>query len=146
MNVDQVYKQRARQVFTVPNTSGNYAEERITFGAPANAGDREESFQGVTVVLEDVGTDGHHQAPQLVVAEVWVGQVPDGNVSGYQMTDANYWFSGLVVVPANVAYTPVGVTVSYGSGTWPLAGWPMVQIRVKSGGIGGPVTVSAAGI
>ncbi len=146
MNVHQISKARARVTFTVPNTAGNYAPERITLGAPANGGEREDSFQGVTVLLEDVGVDGSNQAPAGMQAEVWLSQVPDRTASAAAMTDANYWFGGVVVVPANTGSAPASVTVGYGSVTVPLAGWPMVQIRVKSGGVGGPATVSAVGI
>jgi len=146
MNVDQIAKAKQRVTMEVPSTAGNYCATRITLGAPLSTGEREDSFQGITCLIEDVGTDGTNQAPVGMVAELWLSQVPDGSVSAANMTDANYFFSGQVVVPANVAYTPVGVTVSYGMGTWPLAGWPMVQIRVKSGGVGGPVTISASGI
>lgn len=145
-NVDQLAKQRARVTVTVPNTSGNYAEDRITFGDSASAGDRGESFQGVSVLIEDTGSDGSHQAPSGVVVELWLGQVPDPTMSAYTATDANYFFAGQVVVPANVVYIPVGVSVSYGMGTWPLAGWPLAQLRVKSGGVGGLCTISATAI
>jgi len=146
MNVDQIAKAKQRVTMEVPSTAGNYCATRITLGAPLSVGEREDSFQGITCLIEDVGMDGTNQAPAGMVAELWLSQVPDGSVSAANMTDANYFFSGQVLVPANVSYIATGVTASYGAATWGLAGWPLAQIRVKSGGVGGPVTISATAI
>lgn len=118
----------------VPSIAGDYASERITFGADA-PGQIDGSFIGVTALLES--------CPALATLELWLPQVADGTLTGSDRTDANYFYAGLVLAPAGTAYAPVGATASFGSATWPLAGYPGAQLRAKSGGVGGVMQVSA---
>jgi hypothetical protein len=127
-------RERARVTMNVPVTSGDYASERITFGAD-QAGQIDGSFIGVTALLET--------CPAGATLELWLPQVADGTLSGSDRTDANYFYAGQVLGPAGVANTPTGATASFGSATWPLAGYPGAQLRAKSGGTSGGMTVSA---
>lgn len=119
----------------VPPVAGDYASERITFG-PDSTGMPDGSFCGITALIEN-------GAPALVTVELWLAQVADSQVSGSDRTDLQYHYSGLVLAPAGVAYAPTGATASFGSATWPLAGWPGAQLRVKSGGSSGQMYLSA---
>lgn len=135
-NADHITKDKGRAVGQVPAVSGNYMEQRITFGA-AGPGDRERSFMGVTALLES--------APAGVVLELWLPQVADGNVAADARTDQNYYYSGFAVYPVGTAVTPVGAqAASYGSATWSLAGYPGGQLRLRSGGVGGAAAFSGS--
>lgn len=142
-NADHKVKERARQTFTVPGSVGSYANERLVIGAVA-LGSIAPSFMGVTALIEGFA-DGT-PAPSGVVFELWLPQVPDGTFGAGQLTDAQYWFSGQVLVPAGVAFTGTGVVISFGSATWALAGYPGAEIRAKAtvAGTGGVVTVSVS--
>lgn len=124
---DQSFKEKYRQAFTVPGVSGNYANERITFGA-AKAGDIESAFREISALVE---------GPGAILAgaslELWLPKVADGTMLAENRTDADYF---------NSAVTPQTVQ---GLARWQLSTWPGAQLRVKSGGTGGVVTVSASG-
>ena len=128
-------KERKRQIFNVPQASGDYASERITLGAVA-PGEGDQSFLGVTALIE--GT-----APSGAVVELWLAQVTDGAALASNRTDDNYFYAGQLIAPPRVAFTSAGSTVSFGSATWALAGYPGAQLRVRSGGVSGPLAVSA---
>lgn len=128
-----------RVLFNVTGVSGDYASEHITFGVHAatnSSGEADVSFIGVTALIE-----GNWPAGAQV--ELWLPQVADSTLAASDRADANYFFSGQVLGPAGTALSPTGATASFGSATWPLAGWPGARIRVKSGGIPGAAYVSA---
>lgn len=137
-NADHGVKEKGRKTFAVPAASGDYAAERITFGA-VGSGEAGQSFMGVTLLIEGDAT----ACPAGASAELWLKQVGDGAVAASAMTDDNYFFAGRAVFPARGAASSAGVTVSFGHETWPLSGWPGAQIRVRSGGVPGSMTVSA---
>ena len=127
-NNDHTRKSAHRASFTVPGVSGNYANERMTFGA-VGAGEVEQSFMGVTVLCEG--------AVASATVELWLPQVcSDGAVLPENRTDANYFYSGQS--SGSTALT-TGQSLAF---TFALAGWPGGQIRVKSGGVQGPMSVS----
>lgn len=135
-NADHVVKAKGRVSGTVPGTSGNYMEERITFGA-VGVGELEQSFMGVTALLES--------APASVVLELWLPKVTVGSNLASDRTDSDYFFSGYAVYPIGTAVTPTGAqAASYGSATWSLAGYPGAQLRLKSGGVGGAAAFSGS--
>lgn len=135
-NADHPVKEKGRvSDAVVPNVAGDYAEQRLTFGA-CLSGDRERSFMGVTALIES--------CPAGASLELWLAQVADGTLAAENRTDANYFFAGVAVVPARVASSSAGVTVSFGSATWPLAGYPSAQLRMRSGGVGGAAKFSGS--
>lgn len=102
-----------RKSFTVPATSGQYAPERIVMASPT-AGSLSPELLGVTALIES--------APASAAIELWLlrqGQDPT-NDSNYSLYDS---------------------TTS--SKTWPLASFRGAQLRAKSGGTAGTMTVSA---
>jgi hypothetical protein len=117
-----VVKERYRLAFTVPSTSGGYAFERITFGA-VRSGQPEDSFQGVTAMIEGSGV-------ATAVLELWLPRLDAGSKHPSDFIDSDYSYAGKSVTAT-------------GGETWPLAGYPGAQIRVKSGGTSGTMTVSA---
>jgi hypothetical protein len=119
----QDHKERARITFNVPAKSGDYANERITFGA-VGSGTYAQSFVEVTALAETLVTGA--------TVELWLPQVPDPNVASDARTDANYYNSTL---------TPL---TTQGAVVWATSAWPGAQIRVKSGGVAGAMTVSAS--
>lgn len=138
--VGRAVKERARQTFNVPANSGDYASETIVFGGVA-AGVVAEDLAGVTVLMEAV--QGPGATVPLCQAEVWLPRVPASDKAMSDLVLADWYHSGQVVAPVGVASAPAGMTVSFGSLTYALAGYPGVMIRVKSGGVAGSVTVSA---
>jgi len=131
-------KARHRKVFTVPVTSGNYATQVITIGVPADATTAPMDYAGVTVLMEGAPVAGCQ-------AELWLPRVtpePDGKAVSALDPVTDYYHSGQVVCPVGTAASPTGATASFGSLTYALAGWPGCQVRVKSGGVSGSVTVS----
>lgn len=112
------WKERYQQTFTVPSTSGSYAPERIAFGEVAE-GLPQDSFMGVTASVD--GTVA------TMSVELWLPAVG----ASYPFIDDDYKYSG-----KSISAT--------GAETWPLAGYPGAQIRVKSGGTSGTGTVSAS--
>lgn len=141
-NADHVVKQKDRKTFAVPLTSGDYAAERITFGA-VSTGLAEQSFMGVTALIESGPTGA--AGPSGAVVELWLPKVADSTEGKASFDDADYHYAGLVVASprtAVVSAVSTGATVSYGSATWPLAGYPGAQLRVRSGGVAGSLVVS----
>ena len=132
-NADHGVKEKGRYVGAVPAVVGGYAAYQ-TIGS-LGSGEYSQSFMGITVQIENI--------PAGSVIELWLRQVEDGTLSADQMDPTNYFYAGLVCVPARVAYTATGEVASYGSATWTLAGYPGAQLRVKnaSGG-GGSATFS----
>jgi len=112
-------QQKFRQTFTVPSTSGAYAFERIAFGEVV-ASQAPMSFEGVTAIVEDSVTS--------MVVELWLPRV---NVAGGAFVDDDYTLYD-------------SLAAATGGETWPLAGYPGAQIRVKSGGTGGTATINAS--
>ena len=122
-NADHPVKGKARIVVNVPAVAGDYASERITFGS-VSAGDIEQSYMGASVLVEGTLAGA--------TIELWLPQVSDGTLAASNRTDANYFFSG----------SAIGAPLT-GAGTWPLAGWPGLQFRVKSGGTPGAIGINA---
>lgn len=131
-------KEKARVTFNLPNVSGNYANERITFGRVGgqgvaaaaegiSGGQREQSFSGFTATAETLVTGA--------AVELWLAQNEDDVTKHSAFTDANYYNSGL---------TPL---LAQGTINWSLiAGCSGAQIRVKSGGTVGPMAISATAV
>lgn len=122
----------ARQGFTVPATSGNYANERITFGQVA-ANLLPSTFEGFCLVVED-----SLNAPFVASCsvEVWVARFPDATTPVSALTDADYTFAGTAF-----RFTSGGLQ------NVTLNAYHLFQIRVKSGGgLGGTQFVSVTGI
>ena len=115
-----VVQQAFRQTFTVPSTSGSYAPERIAFGE-VKSGQPPMAFEGLTANVDTSVT--------AMVVELWLGRV--GITSGAHI-NSDYKYSGQAVDAAT------------GMETWAVAGYPCMQIRVKSGGTGGSAVVSAS--
>jgi hypothetical protein len=118
---------QGRATFNVPVGAGNYANERITLGA-VGPGTRSVSFSEITALAE---------APFLAGAtvELWLRKVADGTEAAGSMTDEDYTLAG-------TNFT--GLTAA-GAQRWAVSAWPGAQIRVKSGGAMGVMSVSASG-
>jgi hypothetical protein len=112
------YPYRASQVFAVPLTSGLYAPERITLASLGNVPASSDALLGITILMETGGPGGS-------VAELWL--LKNG---GSPLNDAHWFYSGK--------------SISSGAETWPLASWAGAQVRVKSGGASGNLTVHAS--
>lgn len=109
---------RQRQSFTVPVTSGQYAPELITLS---------EGAQGLGTAWDKALVAIESGGPAGAVAELWLGEI------------------GLD--PTNTAnYINSGISITIGSTSVSLAGWPTVQIRVKSGGTAGSALVGASAV
>lgn len=104
------------QAFTVPAGAGNYAPERLTIGVPPT-GQPYLYFDGLTALVRT-------GAPANCVAELWIGRL------GATGVDGDFTYSG-----SNISTGP-GARVAM-----PLAGYPVFQIRVRSGGTSGTATV-----
>lgn len=120
----QVVGETFRKTFNP--TSAGYAPERITFGVVPVGVREDDGIGGITALIESTTT--------AATLEVWLPRVQDGTTpaSTIGVTDADYFYSGH--------------TVSSGAFTYPLAAWPGAQLRVKSGGTAGAVTVSARSV
>lgn len=117
---------RGRITAAVPSTSGNYATERITFGASA-VGVGEQTISGITCLLESGGTAS-------TTVELWVRRESGDDKAQSAMTDADYTLAGSDFASLSAA----------GLKSWTFAGGIVgAQIRVKSGGVAGPSNVSA---
>ena len=112
-------KDKGDQTFTVPSTSGSYAPERWTCG-DVRTGMAQDSFQGITASV--------YTSVSGMVVELWLPRI--GATPG-SLIDGDYKYSGK------------SITTS-GAETWPLAGYPGAQIRVKSTGSGGTAVVSCS--
>jgi hypothetical protein len=127
--------ERARKTFTVPATSGNYAEGEITFGSTAS-GQAQGGLSGVSAVIEEI--------PASARVELWLGKISTTSDPASDFTADDYFYAGLVLVPARTSYSATGETASYGSATWPLAGYPSAKLRIRSGGVSGSAVISAS--
>lgn len=124
---DQSAKEMYRVVFNAPATAGNYATEAITFGL-AKAGQASQYFREISALVEQAMPTGF----QL---ELWLPQVPDGNVSADSEGPGTYWNSNV---------TPL---TTQALGRWQVSGWPGAQLRMKNTSATNPasITVSASG-
>ena len=109
----------ASQNFTVPAGAGSYAPERIQLNSQ-NASVKSELVERVTAVVEAVVA--------TAVAELWLLK-PGADPTN----DANY-----------ALYSSIANAAALGGATVELADAPGAQIRVKSGGTAGTVTISAS--
>lgn len=115
-------REKGRATFNVPARAGDYASERITFG-PAGSGDQEQAFQGFSALCE-----GPFLASAVV--ELWLPRIADGGKAASALTDADYSLAGTLLTAAGLgSVTPAGC-------------WTGGQIRVKSGGSQGQLTIS----
>lgn len=126
MNQKRQRRAAGRKTFNVPATSGNYAEERLTLGKPSNSGTQADSFEEVTALAESLVTGA--------TVELWLSRLPGDDKAASALEDSDFTNSGLTTL------TAAGVV------RWLLSGWPVVQIRVKSGGTLGEMAVSATAI
>lgn len=127
-NTGRGKKADGRKAFTVPAVSGDYAEERLTFGA-VNSGTQADEFEEVTALAEGPLVAG-------ATVELWLPRVRAGDKQHAELTDADYTLAG----------TNFATLTAAGAVRWLLSGWPGAQIRVKSGGIPGTQNVSAAAL
>lgn len=128
--------EKARVTMNLPAVSGDYAEERITFGK-VSPGQQEVSLTGITALLEG-------SPPSGASVELWLPKVADAGESHADFSDVDdYYFAGQVLAAPRATFAAAGSEVSYGSATWPLAAYPGGQLRGRSGGAGGEMVVSA---
>lgn len=106
-------KHVARVTFTVPATAGQYAPERIQLNSQS-ASVVTPTLLGATALIE--------AAPASAALELWLLRV-----NGDPTNDADYHLYDSTTA----------------SKTWPLASFPGAQLRAKSGGTAGSMTVSA---
>lgn len=118
-----VIREKGRCSAVLSGVSGNYAEQRVTIGAPV-VGQPEQSYMGVTAVAESPFVAG-------ATVELWVRRAADGSRTSEQMTDADYTLSGLATLTAAGM-----VSWSFGGGV------VSCQVRVKSGAVVGTQNVS----
>lgn len=121
---DQSAKEMYRVTFNVPGVAGNYASETITFGQ-VGVGTSYQFFREVSALVEQAIIAG-------AVVELWLPQIPDGSVSAAGEGPGTYW---------NTNVTPLSTQAL---GRWQFSAWPGAQLRVKSGGNGGALTISAS--
>lgn len=143
-NPGYAVKRRERLTVNLAGVAGNYGDGRITFGQ-GFSGVVDEPFLGVTVLIEEpAGGPPGGVGASAVQVELWLPrQVDASEAASARDPITDYFPSGLVCLPAGFSGTaPTGQTVSYGSATWPLAGYSGGQIRVKDGGVAGAVTIS----
>ena len=120
---DQSAKEMYRVTVNVPGVSGNYAEF-ITFGA-AGVGQNVQFFREITALVEN------YVAGSTV--ELWLPHVVDSSEAASDRDAGDYFNSGFSTLTAA------------GAVRWVLSAWPGAQIRVKSGGTPGAMTISATG-
>ena len=106
-----------RQSFTVPASAGTYAPEVITF-ARANTSTAPVSLVGLTAIVESNAATG-------ATLEVWLLKI-----NGDPSASGDYFLSSL--------------SLASGSATFPLASYPGVQLRAKSGGTSGAMVINAS--
>lgn len=133
-------KTQHRLTISLTNVSGDYGDAVMTIGK-VGAGEAEQSYTAVTVLIE-----GNPPAGSSV--ELWLPRVTGGDKAASDRDDgADYYFAGQVVWPARAAAgSSTGITNSFGSGTFSLAGYPGAQLRARSGGSAGPITISASAV
>lgn len=110
-------RERIKQSFTVPATSGSYAFERLTFGEVAS-GQKLLQIEGITVSV--------YSSVASSQVEIWLPRVD----ASAPFLDTDYTYSGWSLAAS-------------GALTMPLADYTGVQVRVKSGGTSGTAVVSA---
>lgn len=125
-NAFQAVGERARVTFNVPVISGDYANERITF-SKVGTGTLATTIREVLALIEGAGLTG-------LTLELWLPRVADASFPDASRTDADYTNSGL---------TPLSTS---GAVRWLIASYPGAQIRAKSGGVQGAVSVSATAL
>lgn len=133
-NVSQGAKEKGRASGTLSAVSGDYAEQRITFGATP-VGVAEGNYHGFTAQIESV--------PAGASVELWLPKVTTSGAAS-DRTDADYFFAGVSVFPPRVAATPTGITATFGMGNWVVSGYPGAQLRLRSGGVGGAFSFSGS--
>lgn len=106
--------ERTAKTFVVGTTG--YASEKITFGTHATGVPDQAVYVGITALVS--------AAPAGAVLELWLPKL------GATDLDSDYFFSGKSISGA-------------GAETWPLASWTGAQLRAKSGGTSGNMTVDA---
>lgn len=107
-------KHVARVTFTVPATAGTYASERIELNSQSPVVVTP-PLLGVTALIE--------VAPASAAIELWLLRV-----HGDPSNDSDYFLFDSTTA----------------SKTWPLASFAGAQLRAKSGGTAGNMTVSAS--
>lgn len=129
-NSNRAVRAKARQVFNVPIIAGNYANERITFGATV-AGNIEEQYDEIQALAE-----GSNNSPFITgcTVELWLPRLVDAATPVGSLTDSDYTLAGSNLAPLTAA----------GAIRWDLAMYSGGQIRVKSGGFAGQQAVSAS--
>lgn len=139
-------KAKDRCVCNVPATAGDYSGDRITIGV-VPVGEIDQGFIGVTCLIEaPVGGPPGGLGAGGIRVELWLPRQVDATeaASARDLT-TDYFFSGQCIVPAGFTGTnPTGMTTSFGSATWPLAGYSGAQIRVRSGGTQGTCGISVS--
>lgn len=115
-------KQSFRETFAVPDTTGTYAAERITFGVAGPGTMPEAGVDRITSSIEDADSAGAE-------VELWLRKNQPTAVAGVPDDEDDYYFSG-------ESHTAGTMTVE-------LASWRGAQIRVKSTGVAGDVVVNA---
>lgn len=132
---NRVRQWKGRATITVPALSGNYANEVLAFGAPLET-------PGSTSVVDDGSFEEVMAYVESIVAgatvELWVRKVASDTEPAKDMDLGDYFLYGTATTG-----TATAVGRLYWSG---LAGWPAGVIRVKSGGTGGTMTISATAI
>jgi hypothetical protein len=132
-----------RLTFNVPGVSGNYANERITFGFYGPGETPDLGYFGITALLEA-------PVPAGAVLELWLAKnAPPANPGTAANTSGGPQGAGggaaaVPGAPSDSDYAYSGQFITSGSATWPLASWRGAQLRLRSGGTPGAVTVSAA--
>lgn len=122
---DQSAKEMYRVTFNVVSgVVGEYASERITFGARA-AGDNVQYFREVSALIEGAILAG-------AVLELWLPKVAAGGQLPESFTDADYFNSNVTALSTAAL------------GRWQLSGWPGAQLRLKGGTGVGAQAVSAS--
>jgi hypothetical protein len=136
MRTSRNRKWKGRQTFTVPALSGNYSEQVLAFGAPLET-------PGSTAVVDDGSFEDVMAYVESIVAgatvELWVRKVGSDSEGAASMDIGSDYF--LYGSPTTGTATQVG-RLHWGN----LCGWPAGVIRVKSGGSGGTMAISATAL
>lgn len=132
---NRVRRWKARQTIVVPASSGSYAEQVLAFGAPLET-------PGSTSVVDDGSFEEVMAYVESIVAgatvELWVRKVSSDTEAAKDMDVGDYFLYGSPTV---------GTATAVGRLYWTgLCGWPAGIIRVKSGGSGGSMAISATAL
>ena len=125
------FSQRARIAFTLDGVSGNYANERITFGADSTGLADFAGIFEITCLVE-----GSNNAPFVpgCTVELWLRRGSDASESPGTFDDGDYTLAGATNFPSLAAA---------GAQVWGLSGFGAAQIRCKSGAMAGSQGVTA---